>query len=737
MSLSFEPIASWPVVLVAAVLVMILTLWAYRQRLRGTSGRWRWFALGLRLAAVLLCFVAALRPSVVVQEKTKQPSSLVFLSDGSTSMQLTDEAGGKSRWESARRTLEQARPAAKRLGPNLDVRYYRFDSSLREESADDKAEPEGRSTQMGSAMLEAVKRQVGRQVAAVVLLSDGANNAGLNPLVEARRLRSQQVPIIAVGFGSENAGPASRDISVRDLVAGPTVFVKHQLQLRGALVVRGFPNQPIDVELFVEGQNDPVAKTRLKVPEGSEVVPITGLKYIPQTPGEKKLTLRVKPKEGELIRTNNEVSTFISVLSGGLNVLLVQGPHSPWEHKFLSRALDSSPDIQAEDWVLRKPAEGDKGELDDKEFALGKYNVYILSDLAASFLTPRQQQMLTAAVEKGGAGLIMLGGRSSFGPGGWADTPVARILPVSIHPGDGQLEPDGGVKFYPRTGGIENYIFQVSPDRAESRKIWQTLPPLTGANRFGTPKADAVVLADTGGPRPEPLMVAGSPGSGRVLAFGGETWVWVRSSEIGVAAHRKFWRQVIFWLAHKENQGDEKVNLALDARRIALGEKLGIEVTARDAKDQPLSGVEYETKVTREGAKTPPEPIQVYADGDKARGSFLAIGEPGVYEVKVTGRREGKEIGSDHARFLVYQDDREMENPAADLALMRQIAETTGGQFLPPEGLIKYLKSLDGKITTESLTQVEHKIWDNWPFLLIFTALLTLEWWLRKRHGWV
>jgi hypothetical protein len=25
----------------------------------------------------------------------------------------------------------------------------------------------------------------------------------------------------------------------------------------------------------------------------------------------------------------------------------------------------------------------------------------------------------------------------------------------------------------------------------------------------------------------------------------------------------------------------------------------------------------------------------------------------------------------------------------------------------------------------------------TWPFLLIFTALITLEWWLRKRHGWV
>ena len=103
----------------------------------------------------------------------------------------------------------------------------------------------------------------------------------------------------------------------------------------------------------------------------------------------------------------------------------------------------------------------------------------------------------------------------------------------------------------------------------------------------------------------------------------------------------------------------------------------------------------------------------------------------------VKALRGGTEIGHDSARFLVYQDDREMENPAADRALLRQIAETTGGESLPPEQLPKYLRSLHGKISTEFVSQTEHRIWDNWPFFLIFTALLTLEWWLRKRHGWV
>ena len=97
MSVSFSPIGPWPLVVLSALAVMVLTIWAYRLRMRGTSGRWRWLALGLRLAAVLLCVIAALRPSVLILQKKEQPASLIFLIDSSSSMGITDEVGAQSR----------------------------------------------------------------------------------------------------------------------------------------------------------------------------------------------------------------------------------------------------------------------------------------------------------------------------------------------------------------------------------------------------------------------------------------------------------------------------------------------------------------------------------------------------------------------------------------------------------------------------------------------------------------
>ena len=360
-----------------------------------------------------------------------------------------------------------------------------------------------------------------------------------------------------------------------------------------------------------------------------------------------------------------------------------------------------------------------------------------LTDLPADYLAPRQHKLLADAVRKG-AGLIMLGGRSSFGPGGWAQTDLADVLHVEIHPFDGQLEPEGGIKLVPNNLGLTSYLLQIGATRTETAKLWDMMPPVLGTSRFGEPKRLAEILAQTPGPNPEPLLVAmDGPGAGRVIAYGGDTWVWARATEEGRIAHRKFWRQVIFWLSHKENQGDNQVKLSLDRRRISVGQTVELSVTARDSKGSPLTGLAFDTKVEREGLNPSSEPVELYTQGDEAKGSYAAVGQPGDYKVTVVARHNGEEVGRDSSRFLVYQDDRELENPQADLALARQIAEITGGESVPQERLGKYLKGIEQSAFTEYLSPTEHKIWDNWPFLLVFTALLTLEWWLRKRHGWV
>ena len=745
-SVSVSPIVPWPILIAVILTVTGLTLWAYRRRLRGTTGRWRWVALSLRLLAVLLCLLAAMRPSYTIEQKKKQATSILLLFDDSGSMNFSDELLGKSRWAVAMETLDQSREALKGLAPDIDARFYKFDATLDEAKDEDltvKAEPKGLSTDLGLAMLEAQKRQEGtnRKTARMIIFSDFTPNKGVNPMVAARKLKNEGVPVVAIGLGTENAGAGSRDINVRDIVVSPTAFVKNQMEIKGSISARGYANQTIEVELLAEDSQTPVAKTRIKVPESADVIPVTGLKYTPKDTGEKMLTLKVAVQEGESIKSNNQVSTFVTVMSGGLNVLFLQGSNWSWDYKYMMRSLGTSRDIQVEGILIRAPAQGEQGEVPDAEFAPGRYNVFVLSDLPADYLTPTQHRLLVDAVRKG-AGFIMLGGHSSFGAGGWAATPLTEILPAQIHPGDGQNEPEGGLKFVPNPLGLSSYLLQVGPNKTETARIWDLMKPILGTNRFGEVKIGADIIAETPGPNPEPLMLSMEAGKGRSIAYGGDTWVWFRSfSEESRLAHKRFWRQVVFWLSHKENEGDNKVKVTLDRRRMAPGEKIEITATAHDSKGSAIPNVRYEAKVDRDKADPPvSRPEEVFNQGEEGKGAIYAtdkVGVPANYSVTVVAKRDGVEIGHDTARFLVYQDDRELENPSANLSLARQIATITEGESVTPEKLASYLKGLDRTSYTETSSSTEHRVWDNWPFLLIFTTLLTLEWWLRKRHGWV
>jgi hypothetical protein len=749
MSPSFDPIAPWPLIVAILVVVVGLTLWAYARRLRGTTGRWRWVALGLRMSAVLMCLLALLKPAIILVEKARQEATIVFLLDDSASMTIADEANNRTRFAAARASLAEGQEAVKDLQartPRLQVRSRRFAERLHEEPPQAEADkpPAGTATAVGSTLEEMLKESAGARIVAAVLLTDGASNTGAAPLQAAQRLRGQTVPVIAVGFGSENAGTASRDLVARELVAGPVVFVKNQPAIRGVIAARGFANRKVEVGLYVEDERTPVATKTVDVRDANATIPITDLKWTPTRPGETRLTLRVTPMDGELVRSNNVISTYVSVQSGGLGVLYLAGPGTVWEQKFLTLALDAAPEIQANLRVMRKPSSEDPTALPDEELTPGKYDVYLIGDLPADFLTPLQQQMMRRNVVDRGAGLMMLGGQSSFGAGGWAGSALASLLPTAIGPGDGQDEPKDGLKVVPNPMALDRYVMRIGTSPADTQRLWADLPPLTGANRLGPPREAAVVLATS--PSGTPLFVAQDLGAGRVLAFAGETWPWARWSDEARTAHARFWRQAIFWLAHKEDQGTSQVKLSLDRRRVALGQKIDVAATARSAEGAPIPDVTYETVVE---PVTPSEPrkdaaaaparqsVSLFNQGTEARGPFFATGAPGEFRMTVVGRAGGAEIGRDSARFLVYQDDRELENPAADFALLRQIAEITGGTAVAPEQLARTLRALKIDDLTDVSTQREVRLWDNWPFLLIFTALLAGEWFLRKYNGWV
>jgi uncharacterized membrane protein len=782
--LRFQPVVSVPVVV--AVTIVLLGLLLVRPRHTLLLGR-QWAALiGLRLAVALLMLFALLRPSFVYTKVEPVRASLVLLVDGSRSMQVADSLGDKSRWDAMKLLLDAAAKDIVKLGTNWDVTAYQFDNETKKLELHVgtlalAAAPSGDESAIGAAMGDALDREGGKRVLATLLLSDGAQRAApprdLPPQVAARRLAAENIPLYTFTFG-KSGGRERADLSLSDLVTNETIFTETPTEVRARLTAVGYANQRVKVQLLWETATGMEAVDTLQVDTGVEggAVPVT-LHYTPRKPGEYKVTVRVEPREGELITTNNEASTFVTVRPGGINVLYLAGAQRVGggpgaEQRFVRAALAQSPDIVVTRRLINyeppgadltdaigkgKPSvAGNAGSGDSRMTAAPAPDVIILDDVDLQGLNAASWQAIAERVQKG-MGLMMLGGYHSFGPGGFRGSPLADVLPIDIGPAQRQefneplrqdVQLKGPLHMRPVAPlGARHPVMQIGavPGSAggstgDATANWSTLPPLDGANRIERSelKPNAQVLAEADDPQKHPLLIAGQAGDGRVLAFAGDsTWRW-QMGGFG-DAHRRFWRQCVLWLTKKDEQTQGRVWIRLAGRRAARGARVDFGLGADTPQGEPVATAQFEVAVhTPDGRSESVRPTKS-ADGWSA--TFRDTGKPGDYRIAVKAKDGGAELGTAEARFLVPNQDLELDRPAAEPTLMAQLAEMTkpaGGAAMAAEELPDLLKQLAAKppeLKEEVIAQVTY--WDTWPFFLIFVGLLGTEWYLRKRWGLV
>lgn len=742
--------------LVAAAAALLFVLAATRPTPAVSRGR-RAVIVALRVAAVLMLLFAMVRPTLVHTRSETLRAALLILVDSSRSMSVEDSLAGRSRWRAGVDMLEESADSLRSLAEEWDVAAYRFDTALTPTRVEDgrvrlPEEPKGDGTELGQALESLLEREAAQRLLGAIVLSDGAQRSAtpreVAPQVAARRYAVEGVPIFAFPFGTA-AGGDRADVAIDDMVASESVFANTPTQVTGSLRVAGYANQTITVQLLWEneaGEMEVVNAQQIAAGPTGGRFPIN-LEHTPTVPGEHKVMLRTAPQENEVLTSNNEQATFVTVREGGVKVFYMVGAQRVGgepgrEQRFVRGALSASPDIV----VTRRLFDYDPERLDlEDQLANDEYDVYLLEDLDARALDDDSWRALAERVRRG-AGLAMLGGYHSFGPGGHADTAMSAVLPITPgrferqnfgEPLREDVHLEGPVKMVPADPFWRRYPFmQISPTPLET---WGELPPLVGANRFDAAslKPNAVVVAEAADTR-LPLLVAGQPGSGRALAIAGDsTWLWAMSGHRD--AHRRFWRQAVLWLAKKDDSKQNAVWLELDARRVRRGAPLELAVGANPGEDAPDAAVEFDVTVTGPDGATAPVDVSPTERG--ASGVFRGADTAGDYTVTVTGALAGETLGAATARFAVPDTDLELDQPAAEPAVMSQLAQITaeaGGRALAPEELPDLLAELaaqDPEVREDVVARTTY--WDTWPFFLALVGLLCVEWFLRKRWGLV
>lgn len=762
LKIAFEAHGGWAVFYALLALFALAAVIHFYRQLASRVERVKLVLLTLlRLAAVLLAVLLLFRPVLSFERRTSEKPALLIGLDNSRSMSIADLEGRPSRFQEARNFLLQG-SAWERLGEDFDVRLFAIGQEAKAvENAQGLSElfPDAEATALAPCVEGAVSGLGERRPERALLLTDGQDNSGL---AADERLKALGIPVDCIGVGTplllENR---FKDVALTDVQTKPSAAADELCEVSAFVEAWGFEGERCEISLWDKGAVATSDKTEPQPKEAArEALVLDGLRgsqevklhFTPKQPGLHRFVVKAERKPGEKLAENNEAEFLLNVNEPQIKVLYLDVVRG--ESKFLKNAFARDPHVRLMSLIkVRSDVFLQSGDvaglkldrIPDAPEVYGRFDVVIVGGLAAQHFNAGARAGLKAFVENG-KGVLWLSGDESFGAGGFAGTDLAGLMPVRMGADDGFVKTpfqmrltDEGAR-HPVLTGCANFFLTPGSGVLPS----EHLKDLELLNRCQGPAPGAGVLAEHPGEKgadgkPLPVFVVGQAGRGRCAAFlAGPTWPWLTIPRgIGrESPYHKIWGQTLRWLAGEDAKfgaGGEPMQAHMGRAYYRPGETAVLYARALDSSGQLTGEAAIEAEVTKPDGKT--QKLTAAAQGDEA-GSYQAKWQPevpGTYKVAVTGKLGEKDLGKKELTFAVGRPNQEFDKLDLNEALLRRIAEKTGGRYMAladAEALVRDLKS--GERTRRKLTELS--LFNLPLFFLCFVGLVTAEWIIRKRN---
>jgi uncharacterized membrane protein len=685
-------------------------------------------AIQTLLIAALLALVW--RPALVTQTLRPRENSVAVLVDTSGSMLYGD--GQRSRLQEAIDGLSaDALPALK---SNFDVNLFSFAGDVLEMPSLEQVPAPGPVTHVGDAVLSVLRGAQSGAVAAVVLVSDGADNSATLDAAQIAEIASFGVPVHTVGVGAESI---PHDLELEDVQVPPV----------------GLPGSTVSAQVSIRHSGASLAT--LKVYDGDAILASQQIQLPNSTgvttrwvdidvgkAGVRDLKFALDALPGETNTINNSRLRPMEVPEQRRHILYIEG-EPRWEYKFIRRTLEDGFAVRVASLLKTTPNKfyrqgvESPDELTDgfptDELKLFAYDALMIGSFEAAALTPEQHDMIREFVSRRGGSLLMMGGRRGLADGGWGATSVAEALPALLPMLDGPSFERNPAKAVLTTLGRTSAITRLDADEESNAKSWAELPDLADFQHIAETKPGAEVLleAQING-RNEPLLVHERYGLGNsyILATGG-TWRWQMQLPHEDQRHETFWRQLLQAIATSAPQP-----VTLTSKQVFYGDESEVTLRAdvRDKKFQPAADATVSVAVS-DGFGPPTTLDMTPVAGE--RGVYQATYETthaGIFRFEATAKAGDEALGN--ARFAVRREDGVVEHyhTQQNRALLERISAATGGTYFTLADLAK----LPEAVSFSDAGSVERQVLDLWSMPIIFIVLLALkagEWLLRLYWG--
>ncbi|AFL86909.1 uncharacterized membrane protein [Terriglobus roseus DSM 18391] len=747
-------LSRWPAWLLPALVVIasagLAVLIQYRLRqikpgLRGEpaalSPRRAWGVWAVQSALVALLLLLLWQPAMIVAELSSKQNIIAVVVDDSKSM-ATRDVGGKSREEAALTALQSG--VLDGLNQRFRTRLYRIDRSLTKVDALNGVTPAAAATHLGDGLQQLATETSDLPVGAVVLLTDGGENAagmgGSGIGLEAMQaLRNRRLPVHTVAFGSAEL---KHDVDVEDVSVSPTVVANARIAATITFTQHGYLNGHATVTVRDGDKTLAAHEVTLGANGAIQSEP---LYFYAGAAGAKTLRFSVEPVAGEENTRNNALTRPVLVSAAKRRILYIEG-EPRWQFRFLRRAEEDDPTVQivsmlrtSENKIYRQGISGPE-ELADgfpsKAEELFQYSGIIIGSVDADYFTPTQQQLIREYVDRRGGGVLFLGGRSSLSDGGWTASSLNDLLPTFLPGGRNNFHRNAALVNLTEAG-VQSPITRLLEDPLKNEARWRKLTYLADYEDPGTPKPGATVLAEmsSGGRRKMPMLITQSYGNGRtaIVATGG-TWRWQMSEALGDPSHNLFWQQLLRWLV-----ADTPGAVSASSSAHTLSDQGHLQITAQvRSKDfQPARNAHVSAHVSGpEGANA----VLDMTPSQDTPGLYTAdytAEKAGPYLTEVTADSTDAKVGELGREVLTFQrEDGIAENfhTAANPKLLEQLAKETGGRAWSSNDL----KDLPRDISYSEAGISVRSTKELWNMPIVFFLLLGLpvaEWLLRRKWG--
>lgn len=754
-------------------LVVVLTLglaamvlWLYLSE-RGTSARAARYLLATIRFSLLMLVLWMLTGWSWLRFQSEQPE-LIMVLDRSASMETRDASSGdsahsgttpsqeaNSRWNSTVELFESlSHRQRERLQQQYQLRWFTVAEALEPlpvapdsdwgSLADVAAD--GTSSRLGDGLVRIIQRQSGKGTAAIIFVSDGINTTGSELGEAAKAARRAAIPIVTVALGKQTELP---DLRLADLLIDRDVYLGDQVTAEVSVIASDVANAQTRVVLRDQSSGKILDETQVSI-SGEQRQVTARLSFVPERAGEMTLRIEADAIPGEQELDNNWIEETIRVQDKLIRVLLVSDTPN-YEFRFLKNFLeratqhDSSTTASFELLTVLQDAdplfvEQDKSALrlvPTQPEQINQIDVFVLLDFDPQLLSQISQQAIVDAVTQRGAGCIFVSGHGSVARRleGW---PLAKLLPVESSSAGAAISTAhvaGESLFWqPTTLGRNALPMQLASSTTQSLAVWQRLPHFSSLARVDKPKEGAQVLAqatDRQTASDSPLLITQFAGAGRsALQATDETYLW--TSFLGTDLyHQRYWGQMLRWLCRGKLSSDAAaVELSVEPKQTSVGQPVRFQV--RLGGEQAADGSQQVVELAIEGSGGRDRTFKLTRVAQSPRDHQLTVSDlpPGSYRARVLRPIVERPPSEE---FTITAPPGEQAVLRTNIDGLRELSQQSRGRaYTQADAALLFDELPPGKPTRLGALPSQ-PIWNAWWVPLLFIALITTEWIIRRK----